>query len=446
MKNVPMMSHYCRRCNAAIMSTTQYCPMCGLHRPVYESLSSIEKKYIISPPTLPKRFEHIAALIEGKKGLFEQLPRMYKEYLGTSDSYIHKLSLTVLLLGFACFALATGLGMASSGIAVISSFILQFGLFCFVLSISYLFYDFIHFLRACQTSFMMAKLQVQGGTSPYSVHFKIERVLDYSLKNLATLLNTFYDKPWEQMAQQMDITLVGDTFVQSTKALSAKIKKFAGISLETMTLLWKNNVYAITSMTELNFDEKINHLNLKIREGEAIVLRYCWLRQLEFAHEFLESFLSGNSGRTRDEDRKYVVEGMQLGTMGPLSEPFYADCSTAPYELPFIMRFFWHQQLRPGNLPQEEITTQYPETSEFFESFAQVRNLIGKMEQQKLIDSASHAIGSYSPTNEFEVASEASQIKGFKISSQYFEIPNFQTSDKELYDRIDKLNAQMRVY
>ena len=431
-----MMNHYCRRCHAAVVSTALTCPLCGLSRPVYDNLSEIEKHYLSSPPSIPKRFQSMVGNVDYKKPLILQYGRLYANYISNSaDSMLHRCALIGILMGVA-------LNMISLAFQI--PLFMRMGLSLYVIAGIYLVYDAFSFLKASYAAGMLSKVQAQGGTSPYSVHFKVENVLSGTLKNLQTLLYTFYDKPWEVLAQQQDITLAGDAFVQACKAITGKINKFAGISLETLSLLWRNNVYGITSLSEITTEEKIENLNLKIREAEAFILRYCWLKQLSFTHEFLESHLNGNSGRSTDDDRKYVIDGMQLSTMGPLSEPYYGNFETLPYELPFIMRYYWHQQLMPGQLPAEEIINQYPETSEIFESINQVRNLLVKLEEQKLIDSATASVSNYSGT-EHEITSEASQIKRFQLYSQYLDIPKFQPSDADLLNRVDQLNAQIRI-
>lgn len=436
MSNVPMMNTFCRRCHAAILSTAHSCPQCGLSKPNYANLSEIEKHYIKNPPSIPYRFESMVYSVDPHKGLLFQLGGLWAKYLTNPETNPpQKLAWGVIGISLLLFALA-----AFSGII----FVKHVGICLAILAGTFLIFDAFCFIRAAYSSYMLSHVQKQGGTSPYSVHFKIEAVLQHSLESLQTLLYTFYEKPWETMAQQMDITLAGDTFVQAVKAITAKIKKFANISLETITLLWRNNVYAITAYSHITYEEKITNLHLKIREAEAIIIRYCWLRQLSFAHEFLESHLNGQSGRTTAEDGKFVIGGMQLDKMGPLREPFYGNFETVPYELPFIMRFFWHQQLRPDSLPAEEIIAQYPETAELFESIGQVKNLIVKLEEQKLINSATAAVAR-SSNLESDITSEAGQIKRFQMYSEYLDIPKFQPDESELLRHVDRLNAQIKI-
>ena len=283
-----------------------------------------------------------------------------------------------------------------------------------------------------------------GGSSPYYVHFKVETVLQNTLKSLQALLYAFYEKPWDDMPQNEEKVKSGQSFVLAVKAITGKLNKFAKVSLETTALLWRNNVYAITSFPNLSYDEKITHLNLKIIEAHAIILRYCWFKKLEKAHEFIESHINGKSGRSSAEECNHVVEGMQLGLMGPLTEPYSGNLETVPYELPFIMRYYWHQQLPPSSFPQEEIIANYPETADFFESIDQVRKLVTKLEEQKILNIAEGAVTDDFKT-EVQITSEANQIKRFQLYSDYLDIPKFQPSNEELLKQVDRLNAEIRV-
>lgn len=434
---VPMLTTYCRRCHAAIMSNARTCPLCGLSRPNYANLTDLEKSYISKPPSnTPERFENMINYIAASEPLFSQLGKLYLIYFRSNkDSQHHQNAFYIALASLVLFTFS-----AMHGIF----FLKHFFIMILILSSVYLIYDSIAFIRTAYSNYILNRLQIQSGASPYSVHFKVETVLQNSLKSLQALLYAFYEKPWEEIAKTTDILNEGSTFITATKAITAKIKKFAAISLETITLLWRNNVYAITSYPDLSYDEKINHLNIKIMEAKAVILRYCWFRELEHAYEFLEAHLKGESGRSTADDSNYVIEGMQLGLMGPLTEPYNGNLESVPYDLPFIMRYYWHQQLRPSSFPEEDIKAQYPETSELFESIGQVQNLINKLNEQKIMNIAEEAVKNDFKT-ETEITSEAHQIKRFSLYSDYLDIPKFQPSDAELLKQVDRLNAQIRV-
>ena len=434
---VPMLTTYCRRCHAAIMSNARTCPLCGLSRPNYANLTETEKKYLSKPPSAtPERFDKMTNFIVGTEPFFSQLWKLYSIYFRSDkDSKNHQNAFYISLASLVLFIF-----FAMHGIF----FLKHLFIMIFIISTAYLVYDSIAFIKAAYSNYIVNRLQIQGGASPYSVHFKVETVLQNSLKGLQSLLYAFYEKPWEEMAKTTDILQEGSTFIAATQAITSKIKKFAGISLETITLLWRNNVYAITSFPDLSYDDKINHLNIKIMEAKAVILRYCWFRELEHAYEFLEAHLKGESGRSTADDSVYVIEGMQLGLMGPLTEPYTGNLESVPYDLPFIMRYYWHQQLRPSSFPEDDIKAQYPETSELFESIGQVQNLINKLNEQKIMNIAEEAVKNDFKT-ETEITSEAHQIKRFQLYSDYLDIPKFQPSDAELLKQVDRLNAQIRV-
>ncbi len=434
--SVPMLNTYCRRCHAAILSTAHTCPLCGLRRPNAANISSLEKSFMSSPPSIPQRFETTAGKVKSTPVFLFQLPKLYFSYLFSyDDGFLHRGALAAGIISTILFW-----ATAAKNILLIKHFCLMIMIVVFL----YLIYDSIQFLNSMYANYVLERLQIQGGSSPYSVHFKVEIVLKNTLKSLQSLLYAFYEKPWDSMPQGDEKIKSGQTFVLAIKAITGKLKKFAKISLETTSLLWRNNVYAITSFPDLSYEEKIKHLKLKLTEAKAVILRYCWLRQLEMAHEFLEDHLSGKSGRSTPDDGNYVIEGMQLGLLGPLTEPFHGNLETVPYELPFIMRYYWHQQLNPSSFPEEEIIAQYPETADFYESINQVKNLIQKLEEQKILNIAENAVTDDYRT-EAEITSEANQINRFKLYSDYLDIPKFQPSDAELLKQVDRLNAEIRV-
>ena len=432
----PMLSTYCRRCHAAITSNAHTCPLCGLSRPNAANLSSIEKSYLSSSPSFPERFNNMASKVEAKPPVFFQLFKLYFIYLKSQkDSFLHRAALSSSLLSI-IFLVATGFK---------NLFFLKHFLFMIILlAVLYLIYDSFFFLKSAFSSYAVERLHLQSGTSPYSVHFKVETVLQNTLKSLQSLLYAFYEKPWDQMPQDADKIVAGQSFIMATRAITSKLEKFAKVSLETTALLWRNNVYAIASLPTISYEEKIKHLQLKITEAKALLVRYCWLKQLETTHEFLEDHINGKSGRSTADDCNYVVEGMQLGLMGPLTEPFHGNLESVPYELPFIMRYYWHQQLPPNSFPKEEIISKYPETADFFESIDQVRNLITKLEEQKILNIAEGAVADDYKT-EVQITNEANQIKKFQLYSNYLDIPKFQPSDAELLKQVDRLNAEIRV-
>jgi hypothetical protein len=91
-----------------------------------------------------------------------------------------------------------------------------------------------------------------------------------------------------------------------------------------------------------------------------------------------------------------------------------------------------------------EISLSFLLNLDFFESINQVKNLIQKLEEQKILNIAENAVTDDYRT-EAEITSEANQINRFKLYSDYLDIPKFQPSDAELLKQVDRLNAEIRV-
>ena len=299
---VPMLNTYCRRCHAAILSNAHVCPLCGLTSPNEANLSDIEKSYEKKPPVIEDRFSEMASTITGERPLIFQLFGLYRTYLNSKqDSHTHRIFLAI------AFVMALFYSWSSLLDNKLYFLFMTIG----IVALLYLAYDFISLFIAAHNQFMVTFLQRQGGTSPYSVHLKVETVLQNTLKSLQSLLYAYYEKLWDDLQNERDIVRQGDSYVQATKALTAKLKKFSKVSLETTTLLWRNNVYAITSYPNTSYDDKIHHLNLKVAEAKALILRYCWLRQFDFAHEFLDKHIAVSKGTQSKYDKNFVIEGMQ---------------------------------------------------------------------------------------------------------------------------------------
>jgi uncharacterized membrane protein YdfJ with MMPL/SSD domain len=117
-----------------------------------------------------------------------------------------------------------------------------------------------------------------------------------------------------------------------------------------------------------------------------------------------------------------------------------------PYELPFKMRFFWHQQLPPFPLNATEIVKELPEVAELVESIQQVRKLKEKLEEQMVLDCVASAVSEIAVLDKDDKAGlKAQEIKRFQLYSQYLDIPKFQPDSRELQEKVDRLRAEMRV-
>lgn len=130
-------------------------------------------------------------------------------------------------------------------------------------------YEAVQFSRAAAVSLLVRRLQMRGGSSPYSVHFRIEEQLTQMFSSLQLVLNSFFDKPYRP-ADRMQAAAEG--FLQAARTITARIQKFAQLSLETSSIIWRNNVYAIVADPKTSYQEKVVAIANKIREGEALII------------------------------------------------------------------------------------------------------------------------------------------------------------------------------
>ncbi|MDD3000582.1 MAG: hypothetical protein PHF29_02390 [Candidatus Riflebacteria bacterium] len=427
MKNY-LLKSVCRQCQASVSSTSHVCPLCGISRPVFDNLTPIEKEYLNRAPAIPAKFYYMPSNVNPRGNLIVNLTSEFKRYLADFSSSQN-------------FYIAS-LVMIICGTMVISGTGFPFSFIAFWPALLYIIYDFISLFRAVTVSLLVSRLQLRGGASPYSVHFKIEDQLGKMFSGLQMILTSFFDKNWLTMGQSEKMSF--DNFYQAIKTLTTRIKKFARISLETTAIIWRNNVYAIVAQDKVSFQDKIVSINNKIREGEAIILRYCWMQHLDTIADSLKSFVYSPEEQTQEAFRREMIEGNQLGGHGPLHEPYQEGFQNVPMELSFKMRYFWHEQLMPAPLPSEEIIKKYPETREFFESILQVRQLKESLEQQMILDCATNALGNIGGGSD-TTALEAADIKHYELYSQCLDIPKFQPDSDSLQNQIDRLNSQLKV-
>jgi len=287
---------------------------------------------------------------------------------------------------------------------------------------------------------------MKTGMSPYSVHFRIEEQLAQMLQSLQMVINSFYETDWTRT--ETDQQTAVNNFVNAAATLTGRIKVYADLSLETAAIIWRNNVYAIAASNN-SFQEKAIAIGNKIREAEAFILRYRWLVRLEQINqrlkEHIEQDATGTPGNN-NQRRQDILAEFLISPYGPMAEPYSGGFHSVPFELPFIMRFFWHQQLPPFPLSGEELLQELPAVADFFESIQQVRKLKAKLEEQMVLDCASTAIDDISKLDKDQsTLLEAQQLQQFQLYAQYLDIPKFNPDSDELQNRIDKLKGQLRV-
>lgn len=423
------MKYKCRVCNAAVSKFASACPLCGVARPVYESLLPIEKKYIDVPPIISGKFYYMLKSVNGLKDYGYNFFKEAANYFA-SPTLCFPLYLSLCGIVASLYLIATGTTTALPILLLMVSF-------------GYAIMDLYDFVSSVTKALITVRLQVKGGASPYSVHFKIEEQLDQMLKTLSKLLYTFletkpaYTTPMEQKA--------AESVLSAIKAITARIKKYAKISLETTHIIWRNNVYSLASDDKPETTEKELYINNKIREGEALILRYCWLNHLDTISDSIRNYLK-SPDETVDFSsfKREIIEDNKLSTHGPLNEKFKTDYQSLPHELPFKMRYHMLEQLMPVDLPKENIIELFPDTKKFFESIAQVREMKNTVEQQAMIDKTAKVLSGIKSDNGM-LSMEADDVKNTDTFSNFLDFSSFATNDDELQNQIDRLNAQLRI-
>jgi hypothetical protein len=422
----PMLQTFCRQCHTALAAKAQTCPLCGLSRPNYDELNALEKEYLQNAPTVPVKFCSMCETIDPTRSLAANIVKELKSYLvNFGQSYL----LIVSLIAIAC-----GGALLLAKLAFPLSFML------FWAGMVYTGFDAVNFFRAVMVSFLVRRLQMKSGLSPYSVHFKIENQLIQMLQSLQMVINSFFDKDWSNPANDKS---TAQSFINAAQTLTRRIRKYAQLSLETSAIIWRNNVYALVAMSG-TYQEKANEIGNKIREAEAMILRYRWLMRFGQIETMLENHLASPViERNGPTPRQKVIDTFYLSPHGPMTEPYAGNFQHVPHEIPFKMRFFWHQQLPPFPLSGEEILEECPAARDLFDSIQQVRQLKSRLEEQMILECTSNAIADI-PEGATAV-SEAGEIQRQQVYLQFLDIPRFQPDTEDLDEQLDKLRARIRV-
>lgn len=423
-----MLSTFCRQCNTAIASKAQTCPLCGLSRPNFDELNALEKEYLENAPTVPVKFNNMCETVDPKKSLAANMMIELKNYFSNpGQSYLLIISLIAILAGG---------GMLLAKVLFPLSFML------FWAGMVYTGFDAVNFFRAAVISFLVRRLQMKTGLSPYSVHFKIEAQLKQMLQSLQMVINSFFDKDWSKPENTPESA---QSFINAAQTLTKRIQKYAQLSLETSAILWRNNVYSIVAMNT-SYQEKANEIGNKIREAEALILRYRWLMRFSQIEQMLADHVANPVvEKNGPSPRQKVIDTFFLSPHGPLTEPYAGNFQHVPHEIPFIMRFFWHQQLPPFPLSGEEILQECPQTQDLFDSIKQVRQLKTKLEEQMILECTTNAIADISDGTTSHTASEAGEIQRQQTYLQFLDVPRFQPDSDELDQQLDHLRARIRV-
>lgn len=426
-----LIKSFCRQCHAAVVSNAAVCPMCGIARPNAEKLNALEKEYLENPPMIPGKFHEMLDTVDPKASLGKNIAREMKNYLSNPS--------------LAAFFLIAFVSAAVGGTMLLANVLFPLSFMLFWASMVYIGYDAVNFTRAVITSFLVKRLQLKPGMSPYSVHFKFELQFQKVLQSLQLVINSFFDQNWQNNPES---AATAENFISASTTITERISRLAKLSLDTAAIIWRNNVYAIVA-ENTNSQEKVIAIGNKIKEAEALIIRYRWLTRLKEIPEILQAYTQGQLLDGAPENasyRQFVLDRYFLSQYGPMSEPFAGNFEHVPHELPFKMRFFFHQQLPPFPLDAEEMTKETPEAADFLESIKQVRKLKAKLEEQMVIDCATSAVSEVSALEKGNTtALEAEDLRRFQLYSKFLDIPRFQPDSQELQKEVDRLRAEVRV-
>lgn len=423
---------YCRQCFAAVPSNAHSCPLCGISRPDFERLNPLEKEYLKTQPMVPGKYHEMINTVSPKETLGKNIAGEIRNYLGNfSIAWTFYLAFILTIAG--------GSMLMANVLFPLSFMMLWAG-------IVYLGYDSINFSRAVVTSYLVKRLQHKTGMSPYSVHFRIENQIEKMLQSLQMVINSFFDHLDAGATNQSNTTI--ESFISAAETITNQLIRNAELSLNTATIIWRNNVYAIVAK-DTDAQEKAIAIGNKIKEAEALIFRYRWLLKMPQIVRLLKDYAEGKTSEDSDKNKSYrqvVLDKFFLSDYGPMTEEFYGTFEQVPYELPFKMRFFWHQQLPPFPVDSEEMEKELPETAELFESINQVRKLKTKLEEQMVLDCVTNAVSEVTALDKKDKAAlEARDLKRFQLYSQFLDIPKFQPDSEELQNEVDRLKAEIRV-
>lgn len=406
--------------------------MCGIARPNEDKLNPLEKDYLKHNPTIPAKYGDICNTIVPYKSLAANVKSEIVNYLREPDkSGFFLLSFIAVFFGSILLFLHT-------------AFPLSFMMFW--AGLVYLIYDAINFSRAVTVGYLVKRLQYRRGLSPYSAHFKIETQIEKMLDSLGVVVCSLFERQLENAGEELKSS--SENFLKAATILTEQISKYAVVSINTMTILWRNSVYAIVA-SETDLQEKIVAIGNKIREAEAMILRHKWLLSLEGITEYMKSYIEGSIPDEFSDSASYghaILSKFKISKFGPLAEPYAGNFSTLPFEIPFKSSYFWHQQLPPMPIENDDFVKDYKDAQELFESIKQVRKLKIKLEEQMVMDCASSAISNVSILDSgSSSAADAMEMLKYQLYSKYLDIPKFQPDSEEMQKQTDKLTADAKV-
>lgn len=430
-KNILLRSS-CRQCKAALASDSHYCPLCGLARPVKENLTNLEKEYLENNPLVPLKHSGMCETVSAHMSFYRNILREAHNYL-TDPAHSY-------LLYLAVFASVFG------GFMLLYQLVFPLSFILFWLGLVYMGYDSVTFIRSITLTFLIKRLQTHKSVSPYTLQFKIEKQLEKMLDSLRVVVTSFFERKWSKA--DPDAITSSESFLKAVRILTGRIKKYAEISLHNSALIWRNNVYAIVAMNS-PLQEKARALGNKIREAEALLLRFRWLSTLEELNATMLEHMDkepSDEGLRSSSALQSLLERYHLTFSGPVAEEFTAGFENLPFEIPFKARFYWLRELPPFHLEPKEFLKKYPQSRELFESIDQVRKLKVKLEDQMVLNCASQAVSDISLLEDgLPAAIDARDTLKNQLFTNFLDIPDFKTDSQEITDEVERLTAEARV-
>lgn len=406
--------------------------MCGLIRPQESELNALEKEYLRTNPLMPVQYLEMVDSIDVHRNLGGNIKTELANHLGNVGEN--------LFLWISLLSVFFGGGFLLLHILFPLSFIV------FWAGLAYVGYDSIIFLRAVTTAYLMKSLQMKRGLAPYSVHFKMEKQLEQLLESLRSVTSSIFERDWTKSSPELRKS--AESFQAAVKVLTERIRKYALVALQTSSIIWRNNVYAILAM-DTTPEEKALAIGNKIREGEALLLRFRWLVTMGQLPERLKEYFAEAGTRAQHDSAclgTSILEQFHLTPFGPVAEDCITNFEDVPLNIPFKGRMHWHRALPPFPLEDDGFMSTFPQAQDLFDSLKQVRQLKSHLEDQMVLNCVAKAISEASTLESgYTAPLEGQEIVRDSAYAQYLDIPKFRPDSQEVQEEVDKLVANARV-
>ena len=418
----------CRQCRASLRPGAENCPLCGLAQPNYEELNALEKEYLQTNPLIPAKHQGMCETIDPRRSLATNMASELGLYLGSIMQHP--------------FLLASLLAVFIGGLMMLGNAAFPLSFILFWAGMVYLGYDAVVFLRGVTTAHLMKRLQMKRGLAPYEVHFKLEKQLEKLLENVRSMATSIFSRDWSKAGGGQSTP--GESYLTAIRVMTERIAKNALVSLETAAVIWRNQVYAIVAM-DSSPEDKALAIGNKIREAEALLLRFKWLCGLRGLPEILQEFIAAGGAKEPVGSTPYgtaILEQFHLTRFGPIEEAIDTSFEHVPYDIGFKGRFYWHKRLPPFALEDDGSFGDSRQVRDFFESLQQVIRLKAHLEDQMALNCVSSALASTSLLD--DAAREARDVVD-NPAAQYLELPSFRPDSREVQEQADRLAAEARV-